>query len=273
MKTISFYSHKDGAGKTTISTSIAVLLAREGRKVVVFEIDILRPTLQNYLDAKWMKFPEPFNDYDRILGAKRHLIDVTDALKKYEPDITGTLAFGFPSPKTDKIEQSLSAIKQDRSWYLDVVTGLKNAVEYDAHPDYLLIDAGSDYYIGYGHHGKFISWAQFASMTGDICMLITDLDEDNIVFVKNKWQVLTNLPERAPECLTVVNLIRTENSNLNRERNLDIESVRTQLREYNLVGIVPGVSAFGNYDLTWTLKNPNHEFTNALVPVVTRIQT
>ena len=85
MKTISLYSYKDGVGKTILGTSIATLLAKRGYKVLLFEVDVIKPELQ-----------------------------------KYEPGLAGTLALAFPSLEVEKIELFLSIIGQARSWYIDV---------------------------------------------------------------------------------------------------------------------------------------------------------
>jgi cellulose biosynthesis protein BcsQ len=81
-KCIAFHSYKGGAGKTTIAANIAALLATNGFKVCLLDLDVYAPSLHTYFGLEPKKW---INDY--LAGdleiASDMLVEITPALQKF----------------------------------------------------------------------------------------------------------------------------------------------------------------------------------------------
>ena len=59
-KCIAFHSYKGGTGKTTLAANLAALLAKNGHRVFLLDLDVYAPSLQSYFKADPKKL---INDY------------------------------------------------------------------------------------------------------------------------------------------------------------------------------------------------------------------
>jgi len=59
-KCIAFHSYKGGTGKTTLAANLAALLAKNGNRVFLLDLDFYAPSLQSYFEAQPKKWINDF---------------------------------------------------------------------------------------------------------------------------------------------------------------------------------------------------------------------
>lgn len=115
-KVILVYSPVGGSGKTTLALGMAAYYARNYKKVLYIDAEIMN-TFQQYLDTPvWM----PTAAYGEFLSKSR---DVYGQIKKY----IQTEVFDYLPP----FSSALSLLDMDYSFYGNVIQSAKEAGEYD----------------------------------------------------------------------------------------------------------------------------------------------
>lgn len=150
MKTIAFYSYKGGVGRTLALSNIAIRLSNFGKKVVMLDLDLEAPGLQ-------CKFENP-GFTDKIeKGIVDYIYEFAEnqRVPKHIKEYLYTLNSNFTknlrlipagNPDSPNYWRKLSAINWHELLYGDNSEGisffldLKNKIEKELRPDYLLID-------------------------------------------------------------------------------------------------------------------------------------
>jgi chromosome partitioning protein len=151
---IAFHSYKGGTGKTTLAANLAALLAKNGHRVFLLDLDVHAPSLQSYFEAdpkKWIndflfedaELNEVVLDFTPLIDELLHNNRSSNQIKDKK---RGQLWVGFSSRKKEEIykmdgwspatgKQSTSKMQLFRRFIL--LTELLNS-EYQA--DYIIID-------------------------------------------------------------------------------------------------------------------------------------
>ena len=143
-KSIAFHSYKGGTGKTTIGSNCAALLAKQGFKVALLDLDVYAPSLLAYFQRQPRKW---LNDY--LLGeaeVDEVMTDVTDILQDYgakfdkASEIRGKLWIGFCSVKKEEIYKIESGSLENSKMQLRRFIVLRDKLIRDYDLDYIIID-------------------------------------------------------------------------------------------------------------------------------------
>ncbi|NOJ29279.1 MAG: hypothetical protein DA328_03825 [Nitrososphaeraceae archaeon] len=140
---IAFHSYKGGTGKTTLSTNIAVLLAKKGYNVTLIDLDVYAPSLFSYFAGKISKLPNKWlNDY--LLGSCQiddFLIDITSTIRNHDinKEIAGKLHVGFSSPSTEYIIK-MDQLQTIKAKAISRFVSLKDQLIIDKSADYVIFD-------------------------------------------------------------------------------------------------------------------------------------
>lgn len=107
---IAFHSYKGGTGKTTIAANLAALLAKNGYRVLLVDLDVYAPSLYVYFGVRPKKW---INDY--LLGKteiEETMIELTSILDRTATEktsttfkTTGALWLALSNPKREEISK------------------------------------------------------------------------------------------------------------------------------------------------------------------------
>ena len=112
-KCIAFHSYKGGTGKTTLAANFAALLAKNGYRAFLLDLDVYAPSLQSYFDTEPKKWINDFL-YDNA-ELKEVVLDFTPVIDKIVGSSTsdsaetkakakrGQLWVGFCNAKKEEI--------------------------------------------------------------------------------------------------------------------------------------------------------------------------
>ena len=153
-KVISFYSHKGGVGRTVALSHVAYLLASQGKKVVIVDLDIEAPSFYNIFDPDiYEELENGLVDYfyDRICKSSQemeHDVEITDIFTelKFElkyNQISGRL-FMVPAgrmnleyiERADFIKARLVTRNKNDYW-----AEFMSEIISQLNPDYILVDS------------------------------------------------------------------------------------------------------------------------------------
>jgi chromosome partitioning protein len=152
-KCIAFHSYKGGTGKTTLAANLAALLAKNGHRVFLLDLDVYAPSLQSYFEADPKKWINDFlfenAELNEVVMDFTPLVDEllqSNNSNRIKDEKRGQLWVGFSSRKKEEIykmegwspamgKQSTSKAQLLRRFIL--LTELLNS-EYQA--DYIIID-------------------------------------------------------------------------------------------------------------------------------------
>ncbi|WP_298901769.1 AAA family ATPase [uncultured Psychroserpens sp.] len=153
MKTITFYSYKGGVGRSLTLANIAMRLADLGKKVCLIDFDLEAPGLhlkfKDYLNSRSINkgLVEYISEFQRTgflpNDFKNYLVDIN-----YDGRLDGLIKF-FPAGNVnnDNYWKDLSSINwkdlfyNDKSHGVELLLNLKEVINRDENPDFLLIDS------------------------------------------------------------------------------------------------------------------------------------
>ena len=115
-KAIAIHSYKGGTGKSTVSTNLAATLCKNGKNVVLFDMDVYAPSMHMYFDLKPTKW---INDY-LFESADIHdtLIDLTNIVENNNQQNNvnvGKLLCGFANSSKDEIYKLEGSVRNETS--------------------------------------------------------------------------------------------------------------------------------------------------------------
>ncbi len=131
---VTIHSFRRGVGKTSLASSLAVLLVKQGRRVALVDTDFQSPAVQLFFGLLDEEIPHPFNDY--LKGRCDILSTVHDVTPKMPPNTLGKL---FVLPAAGKISDIMQGIQISAN--IDhFVTGLEK-MEKELSLDLILVDS------------------------------------------------------------------------------------------------------------------------------------
>ena len=109
-KCIAFHSYKGGTGKTTLAANLAALLAKNGHRVFLLDLDVYAPSFQSYFEAdpkKWIndflfedaELNEVVMDFTPLIDELLH----RNGSNQIKDKQRGQLWVGFSSRKKEEI--------------------------------------------------------------------------------------------------------------------------------------------------------------------------
>jgi septum site-determining protein MinD len=240
---IAVHSFKGGTGKSTITANLAVLLALEGKRVGVLDLDLAGPGLHVLFEMKPDEIKYTLNDY--LIGrapAESIGMDLTDKLGLKR----GSLVFVPASFKAEDIIRVLSKGYEIGMFReaLDVLSRLHNL-------DYMLIDT---------HPG--IEKSTLVSMgVCDLNIILSRMDSQDI-FGTGVMLEVTKVLEK-PQIL-IANMIPP---------GVDKEKVKARLETLFNAKVITAIPFYTEIlralsSEVFVLKNPDHDFSAALRPVI-----
>jgi MinD-like ATPase involved in chromosome partitioning or flagellar assembly len=244
---IAVHSFKGGTGKSTITANLAVMLALEGRRVGVFDLDLAGPGLHVLFEMKPDEIEYTLNDYlIGRCGADKIAIDLTDKLGLKR----GQLLFVPASFKAEDIVRVLSKGYEIGMFReaLDVISRIHNL-------DYIIIDT---------HPG--IEKSTLVSMgVCDLNVILSRMDSQDI-FGTGVMMEVTKVLEK-PQML-IANMIPP---------GVDKEKVKARLETLFNTKVITAIPFYTEIlralsSEVFVLRNSDHDFSAALRPVIESLQ-
>ncbi len=252
-KIIAVHSYKGGTGKTLLSLNLAATLAKNGKKVALFDLDFRAPSLFSILKAEnvecWL------NDYlNNTCEAEKILVDLSSRIPG-----NGKFFAGLANPATEAIRDMSG---KDRKWEmraLGKLLALRETLLKNQKFDYLLFDTSP------GLQYSSIN----AIVAADFVVVATTGDRSDVDVTKRMLRELYNLFEKK----TGLVLNKVLDSSATAKRAEMSEKVKTVYR-VPMLGIVPCfceiLRAEGN--LIFVEDKPDHPFTKIVAEMVRKIE-
>ncbi len=254
-KIIAVHSYKGGTGKTLLSVNLATTFARQGKKVVLFDLDFRAPSLFAILNAPrtsecWL------NDYlNGTCDISQVLIDMSDKISA-----NGKFLIGLASPATEAI-RDMSA--KDRKWEMRALgrlLSLRNSMFTEKGFDYIIFDTSP------GLQYSSIN----AIVTADFVVVATTGDRSDVDGTRRMLRELYNLFEKKTGL--VINKV-LDGSSLSKRQEMT-KKVR-EIYQVPLLGLVPCfcdiLRAEGG--LIFCRDKPDHPFTKILGEMTQKIES
>ena len=252
-KIIAVHSYKGGTGKTLLSVNLAVIFAKRGKKVCLFDLDFRAPSLFSVLKVEnaecWL------NDYlNGTCDINKVLIDLSSRIQG-----NGKFFIGLANPATEAI-RDMSA--KDRKWEMRALgrlLSLRNTLLNDQEFDYLIFDTSP------GLQYSSIN----AIVTADFVVVATTSDRSDVDGTRRMLRELYNLFEKKTGL--VLNKVLDSASKSKRD---EMNSKVRTIYQVPLLGLVPCfceiLRAEGNS--IFVQDKPDHPFTKILDEMVKKIE-
>jgi MinD-like ATPase involved in chromosome partitioning or flagellar assembly len=251
-KIIAVHSYKGGTGKTLLSVNLAATLAKNGKKVCIFDLDFRAPSLFAILKTENVEFW--FNDYlNNTCDIDQVLIDLSSRIPG-----NGKFFVSFANPATEAIRDMSS---KDRKWEMRALGRLlvlKESLLRDQKFDYLFFDTSP------GLQYSSIN----AIVAADFVVVATTADRSDVDGTKRMLQELYNLFEKK----TGLVLNKVLDSSATAKKSEMSAKVKT-VYHVPMLGIVPCfceiLRAEGN--LIFVQEKPDHPFTKIIAEMARKI--
>lgn len=253
---IAVHSYKGGTGKTLISANLAVLLAKMGKKVYVFDYDFRGPSLQILLKGKPRRW---LNDY--LKGE----CTIEDTITEFQlSNVDGKLSASYADPSPEAMRFMMTRDRKWESKALGRILAAKRKLLQEDGVDYLIFDTSP---------GMYFSSVN-AVAASDVVALVMKFDDFDIHGTKLLIEAITDaLGKRTG---IVLNRIVCEgcggpvpNDELQR-----ISSTITKNLGRPVIGLLPclwQLQRGGSKEL-FAESQPDHLFVQTLQTVAERIQ-
>lgn len=251
-KILAVHSYKGGTGKTLLSVNLAAALAKNGKKVCLFDLDFRAPSLFALLKSEnsecWL------NDYlNGECSIDKVLIDLSSRIE--ENDV---FYAALANPATEAI-RDMSA--KDRKWEmraLGKLLSLRNSLIKDQKFDYLVFDTSP------GLQYSSIN----AIVTADLVVVATTGDRSDVNGTSRMLKELYSLFEKKTGL--VINKVLDSASLSNKD---EMNSRVKNIYQVPMLALVPCfceiLRAEGN--LIFAQDKPNHPFTKILKEIARKI--
>jgi MinD-like ATPase involved in chromosome partitioning or flagellar assembly len=244
---IAVHSFKGGTGKSTITANLAVSLASEGRKVGVLDLDLGGPGLHVLFGMGPDGVSHTLNDY--FLGTcsvSDIAIDITEQLHLKK----GSLIFVPASFKAEDIVKVLS-----KGYEIGMFRNAIDMISREHNLDYMIVDT---------HPG--IEKSTLISMgVCDIEIVISRMDSQDIFGTGVILEVTKALEKPR---LLIANMIPP---------GIDTHKVKERLETLFSTKVITAIPFYTDIlralsSEVFVLKNPQHDFTSALKPVMEALE-
>jgi MinD-like ATPase involved in chromosome partitioning or flagellar assembly len=252
-KIVAVHSYKGGTGKTLLSVNLATTFARQGKKVVLFDLDFRAPSLFAILNMPnaecWL------NDYlNGTCDINKVLIDMSSKVPG-----EGKFFVGFANPATEAI-RDMSA--KDRKWEMRALgrlLSLRNSLLNEKGFDYIVFDTSP------GLQYSSIN----AIVTADFVVVATTGDRSDVDGTRRMLRELYNLFEKKTGL--VINKV-LDASSMSKRQEMD-KKIR-EAYQVPMLGLVPCfcdiLRAEGG--LIFCRDKPDHPFTKILGEMTQKIE-
>ena len=251
-KIIAVHSYKGGTGKTLLSVNLATTLAKQGKKVCLFDLDFRAPSLFAILNLSnsecWL------NDY---LNGTCEINKVLINMSSKVPG-SGKFFVGFANPATEAI-RDMSA--KDRKWEMRALgrlLSLRNSLLNDNGFDYIVFDTSP------GLQYSSIN----AIVTADFVIVATTSDRSDVDGTRRMLRELYNLFEKKTGL--VINKV-LDAASISKRQEMD-KRIR-EVYQVPMLGVVPCfcdvLRAEGG--LIFVRDKPDHPFTKILDEMARKI--
>jgi MinD-like ATPase involved in chromosome partitioning or flagellar assembly len=251
-KIIAVHSYKGGTGKTLLSVNLAATLAKQGKRVCLFDLDFRAPSL--FAILKLGKADYYLNDYlNNTCDINKVLIDLSSRIEG-----KGKFYVGLANPETEAI-RDMSA--KDRKWEMHALGRLlylRNALLNDSGFDYIVFDTSP------GLQYSSIN----AIVAADLVAVATTGDRSDVDGTQRMLKELYNLFEKKTGI--VINKVLDFNAKGKQE---ELYNRVKNTYQVPLLGIVPCfcdiLRAEGNF--IFAQDKPDHPFSKLLDEMAKKI--
>ncbi len=252
-KIVAVHSYKGGTGKTLLSVNLATMFAKQGKKVVLFDLDFRAPSLVAILNMPNAEYW--LNDYlNGTCEIDRVLIDISNKVPG-----EGKLFVGFANPATEAI-RDMSA--KDRKWEMRALgrlLSLRNSLLNEKGFDYILFDTSP------GLQYSSIN----AIVAADLVVVATTGDRSDVDGTRRMLRELYNLFEKKTGL--VINKVLDASSLSKRQ---EMSKKIHEVYQVPMLGLVPCfcdiLRAEGG--LIFCRDKPDHPFTKILAEMTQKIE-
>jgi septum site-determining protein MinD len=252
-KIIAVHSYKGGTGKTLLSVNLAATLAKNGKKVCIFDLDFRAPSLFSILKCENAEYY--FNDYlNSTCEAEKVLIDLSSRIAG-----NGKFFAGLANPATEAI-RDMSA--KDRKWEMRALgrlLALKETLLKDQKFDYIFFDTSP------GLQYSSIN----AIVAADFVVVATTVDRSDVDGTKRMLAELYNLFEKKTG-LVLNKVLDSSDTAKKAEMSNKVQAVY----HVPMLGVVPCfceiLRAEGN--LIFVQDKPDHPFTKIIAEMARKIE-
>ncbi len=252
-KIIAVHSYKGGTGKTLLSVNLAATLAKNGKKVCVFDLDFRAPSLFAILKTPNADFW--LNDYlNNTCEINKALVDLSSRIPG-----NGKFYACLANPATEAIRDMSS---KDRKWEMRALgrlLALKETLIKDQQFDYLFFDTSP------GLQYSSIN----AIVAADFVVVATTGDRSDVDGTKRMLAELYNLFEKKTGL--VLNKVLDAGATA---KKTEMENKVKADYQVPMLGIVPCfceiLRAEGN--LIFVQDKPDHPFTKILAEMAKKIE-
>jgi chromosome partitioning protein len=280
-KCIAFHSYKGGTGKTTIASNCSAILAKNGFKVALLDLDVYAPSLLGYFQREPKKW---LNDY--LLGDAEVddvMTPVTDSIQDYakqhnnSSEIKGHLWIGFCNARKDEVYKLEAGTSDSSRSQLRRFILLRERLLRDYDLDYIIIDTSPG--IRY--------WSMNALAVADILFLTLKMGDIDVEGTKKLaseiYGSLTKYGTRsfllfnrvAGYCIPTHSEIWENSSPLDSHETGKAEDAVSQATKMDVISAIPCYCdiQFSKKEFLTALRYPAHPFTKQLEMLVNRIET
>jgi len=253
-KIIAVHSYKGGTGKTLLSVNLAATLAKNGKKVCIFDLDFRAPSLFAILKTPntdyWL------NDYlNNTCEIDKALIDLSSRIPG-----SGKFYACLANPSTEAIRDISS---KDRKWEMRALgrlLALRETLLKDNKFDYLFFDTSP------GLQYSSIN----AIVAADFVVVATTGDRSDVDGTKRMLAELYNLFEKKTGLV------------LNKVLDTSVTAKKTEMQnkvkadyQVPLLGMVPCFCEIlrAEGSLIFVQDRPDHPFTKILAEMVAKIES
>ncbi|MCS7114889.1 MAG: MinD/ParA family protein [Nitrososphaerota archaeon] len=252
-KIVAVHSYKGGTGKTLLSTNLAVMLAKRGKKVCLMDLDFRAPSLSTLLNIEkaecWL------NDYlNGLCEIDKALIDLSDRI--FAPE---RFYVCLANPSVEAIRDMSS---KDRKWEMRALGKLLSLRKS------LLGDKGFDYIVFDTSPGMYYSSIN-AIVAADIVVVATTLDNSDVEGTRRMLRELYDLFEKKTE-IALNKVLYNDSLKSQKEK---LHRMVKEIYGAPLLGVIPCFCDISKTEgkIIFVHQKPDHPFTKILDEMATKI--
>ncbi|MEM1566558.1 MAG: MinD/ParA family protein [Candidatus Bathyarchaeia archaeon] len=252
-KVVAVHSYKGGTGKTLISASLAVSLAKLGRKVCLMDLDFRAPSLSTLLNVS--KVDHWINDYlNGVCEIDKVLMDLSGKIGSQ-----GTFFVGLANPSIEAIRDMSS---KDRKWEMRALgrlLSLRNSLLNTKGFDYIFFDTSP------GLQYSSIN----AIVAADLVIVATTQDNSDVEGTKRMLRDLYDLFEKKTE-LVLNKVMYSDALTSGRDK---LQTMVKNIYGVPLLGVIPCFCDISRAEgkVMFVHEKPDHPFTRILGDIAAKV--
>ncbi len=258
-KAITIHSYKGGTGKSNLSANTALILARRGWNVVLFDFDFRAPSLNALFQMNGLKYW--INDWlEQRCELSEVLIDLSEHFRT-----KGKFQVGFTNPSGKAINE-MTMYSLDEEWQARVLQLVLDGKD-------LLFERQAVNFQIFDTSPGFAMSSINAILTADELILVIKMDQLDIVGTHHLIQGVYNQTlGKRPQL--VVNKVPCSMLQTSEDHEL-LKAELSQKLGIEIIGIIPCfcevMENMGRY--LFVEKQPNHQFSLALERLATHFES